>query len=123
VRSKISAEAARLRGHNNNNGEGEGGVDIVQREIEAALERENLDRERRMAGEAGANAEAGAEAESGPHGGGDIKNSTALLGDLEEVRQKVEKYHARERASCYQYVLSPSCISLLFKPLLTIFVP
>jgi altered-inheritance-of-mitochondria protein 13 len=86
----------------------------VQREIEAALERENLDRERGMAGEAGAGA--GAESESASHG--DIKNSTALLGDLEEVRQKVEKYRerasltdhlsvkeAREAvASCYQYV-------------------
>ena len=79
----------------------------MQREIEAALERENLDRERGMAGDA----ESGA-----AHG--DVKNSTALLGDLEEVRQKVERY--RERASladhlgvkeareavtsCYQYV-------------------
>ncbi|KAF8497122.1 hypothetical protein F5888DRAFT_326512 [Russula emetica] len=97
VRAKISAEATRLRGgHNENNGEGEGegeGVDIVQREIEAALERENLDRERGMAGMAG---DAEAEAESGvAHG--DIKNSTMLLGDLEEIRQKVEKY--RERVS------------------------
>lgn len=111
VRSKISAEVTRLRGHNNNNDGGEG--DIVQREIEAALERENLDRERGMAGEAKAEAEAGAGASHG-----DIKNSTALLGDLEEVRQKVEKYRerasltdhlsvkeAREAvASCYQYV-------------------
>lgn len=94
VRAKISAEAARLHGHNNkdnNSGEGVGeGVDIVQREIEAALERENLDRERGMTGDAVAEAEGGA-----AHG--DIKNSTVLLGDLEEVRQKVERY--RERAS------------------------
>ncbi|KAI0272131.1 hypothetical protein BGY98DRAFT_936749 [Russula aff. rugulosa BPL654] len=84
VRSKISAEASRLRGHNNNDGEGEGegeGVDIVQREIEAALERENLDRERGMTGDASVEG-----AENGSHG--DIKNSTVLLGDLEEVRQK-----------------------------------
>src|SRR6266567_3606420 len=57
VRAKISAEASRLHGHNknsdNNTGKGVGeGVDIVQREIEAALERENLDRERGMAGDA-----------------------------------------------------------------------
>jgi MICOS complex subunit MIC19 len=115
VRAKIHAEAARLRGHGDgkNASEGEGeGVDIVQREIEAALERENLDRERGMAGDADTEAEGGV-----AHG--DIKNSTALLGDLEEVRQKVERYRerasltdhlgvkeAREAvASCYQYVL------------------
>ncbi|KAN0105235.1 hypothetical protein V8E52_011223 [Russula decolorans] len=85
VRAKISAEATRIHG------EGEG-VDNVQREIEAALERENLDRERGMAGDADAEAEA-----KGGVAHGDIKNSTVLLGDLEEVRQKVERY--RERAS------------------------
>ncbi|KAI0003311.1 hypothetical protein BJV74DRAFT_764636 [Russula compacta] len=58
-------------------------VDIVQREIEAALERENLDRERGMAGEATTDAH------------GDVKNSTVLLGDLEEVRQKVDRYRFR----------------------------
>lgn len=108
MRAKISAEAARLRGHDTES-ESEG-VDIVQREIEAALERENLDRERGMAGDTDA------EAESGAHG--DVKNSTVLLGDLEEVRQKVEKYRERANltdhlgikkareavASCYQYV-------------------
>lgn len=113
VRAKISSEAARLHGHTNDNNNNEGeGVDIVQREIEAALERENLDRERGMAGEA----DAETDTEGGAHG--DIKNSTVLLGDLEEIRQKVEKYRerasltdhlsvkeAREAvASCYQYV-------------------
>jgi altered-inheritance-of-mitochondria protein 13 len=45
---------------------------------------------------AGMASDADADAEGGvAHG--DIKNSTALLGDLEEVRQRVEKY--RERAS------------------------
>ena len=53
---------------------------------------------------------------------GDIKNSTVLLGDLEEIRQKVERYRerasltdhlsvkeAREAvASCYQCVPPPS---------------
>jgi hypothetical protein len=76
---------------NNNNGEGE---DIVQCEIEAALECKNLDRERGMAGEAGA------ESESALHC--DIKNSTALLGDFEEVWQKVEKYC--ERASLMDHL-------------------
>lgn len=116
VRAKISAEAARLRGrndndNNNDNHNGEG-VDIVQREIEAALERENLDRERGMAGDAVA-ADADADAAHG-----DVKNSTVLLGDLEEVRQKVDRYRVRASladhlgvkeareavASCYQYV-------------------
>jgi hypothetical protein len=83
----------------------------VQREIEAALERENLDRERGMAGDADADA---------AHG--DVKNSTVLLGDLEEVRQKVDRYRVRASladhlsvkeardavASCYQYILSLS---------------
>ncbi|KAF8270393.1 hypothetical protein EI94DRAFT_1723098 [Lactarius quietus] len=73
VRAKISAEAARLHE----------GDDVLRQEIEAALERENLDRERSMTGDADEH--------------GDVKNSTALLGDLEEVRQKVDRY--RERAS------------------------
>jgi len=95
VRDKISAEAAHLRGHNNDNNnrdnDGDGvGVDLVRREIEAALERENLDRERGMAGDVHADAEGG-----GTHG--DVKNSTVLFGDLEEIRQKVDRY--RERAS------------------------
>ncbi len=66
----------------------------MQREIEAALERENLDRERGMAGDA-ADIEGG-----GTHG--DVKNSTVLLGDLEEVRQKVDRY--RERASLMDHL-------------------
>ena len=68
---------------------------------------------------------AGAVAEGGDGvAHGDIKNSAALLGDLEEVRQKVDRY--RERANltdhlavkrlemqsllCYQYVLPPSLL-------------
>lgn len=119
VRAKLGAEAARLRGRDHDGGEeGKGGVDIVQREIEAALERENLDRERGMVGHAEADAGADADAD-GAHG--DVKNSTVLLGDLEEVRQKVDRYRARARltehpevqnareaiASCYRYVLHP----------------
>jgi len=80
----------------------------VRREIELALERENLDRESSMAGEA-------------PQGDstlGDIKNSVSLLGDLEEIRTKIEKYQLNRRApefpeveanglavvECYKYV-------------------
>ena len=96
MRAKISAEAARLHE----------GDDVLRREIEAALERENLDRERSMTGDADEH--------------GDVKNSTALLGDLEEVRQKVDRYRARASladhpevkqasgavASCYRLRLS-----------------
>jgi len=78
------------------------------------LERENLDRERGMV-VGGGDADAGVE---GAHG--DVKNSTVLLGDLEEVRQKVDRYRARASltehpevqkareaiASCYRYVLT-----------------
>ncbi|KAI0259963.1 hypothetical protein BC834DRAFT_973870 [Gloeopeniophorella convolvens] len=73
VRAKIAAELARLHE----------GDDAVRREIEAALERENLDRERGLAGDADAAAPGG------------VKNSEVLLGDLEEVRQKVDRYRAR----------------------------
>jgi hypothetical protein len=66
-----------------------------------------------MAGDADA-----ADAEGGA-AHGDVKNSTALLGDLEEIRQKVDRYRARASltdhlgvkeareavVSCYQYVL------------------
>ncbi len=81
----------------------------MRREIEAALERENLDRERSMTGNEG----------DGDGAHGDVKNPTVLLGDLEEVRQKVDRYRARASltehpevkeareaiASCYRYVL------------------
>lgn len=112
MRAKISAEAARLRGRTDgDNHDDISDGDIVRREIEAALERENLDRERGMAGDA-----AGADAD-GAHGV--VKNSTVLLGDLEEIRQKVDRYRVRASladhvgvkeareavASCYQYVL------------------
>ena len=81
----------------------------MREEIERALEKENLDRERGMAGEDGSE-EAGS--------AGSVKSSAALMGDLEELRQKVEKYHARQDSEelatvrakgeevvlCYQYV-------------------
>ena len=115
IRAKIGAEAARLRGQvgttadSDEGGGGGGGVDIVRREIEAALERENLDRERSMTGDEG----------DGDGAHGDVKNPTVLLGDLEEVRQKVDRYRARASltehpevkeareaiASCYRYIL------------------
>ncbi|KAI0029404.1 hypothetical protein K488DRAFT_56441 [Vararia minispora EC-137] len=61
----------------------------VQRQIELALERENLDRERSMAGDASA-------APEGESTVGDVKSSVTLLGDLEEIRQKVDRYKIRQ---------------------------
>jgi altered-inheritance-of-mitochondria protein 13 len=75
IRARIASELAHLR-------EEEAGV---RAEIEQALEKENLDREREMAG---------AE-EGGEEGAGNVRSSAALMGDLEEVRSKVEKYQAR----------------------------
>lgn len=62
----------------------------VRDEIEHALEKENLDRERALAGEESASDKAGP--------AGSVKSSAALMGDLEELRQKVEKYHARQNS-------------------------
>jgi len=77
IRSRIQSELARLREEE----------ESVKAEIQHALEKENLDREREMAGEED-------EGEAGVTGS--VKSSTALMGDLEEVRQKVEKYHTRQ---------------------------
>ena len=63
-----------------------------------------------MAGEESASEEAGP--------AGSVKSSAALMGDLEELRGKIEKYHARQNSeelstvrakgeevvSCYKYV-------------------
>ena len=49
----------------------------VRREIEHALEKENLDREKSMASE------------------GDGANSSILLGDMDEIRVRIDKYALR----------------------------
>ncbi|KAJ3476328.1 hypothetical protein NLI96_g11230 [Meripilus lineatus] len=77
VRSRIQAELARLREEEQ----------LVKVEIEQALEKENLDKEREMAGEETGTAEGVT---------GSLKSSTSLLGDLEDVRQKVERFHKRK---------------------------
>ncbi|EAU88283.2 hypothetical protein CC1G_11761 [Coprinopsis cinerea okayama7 len=64
----------------------------VRQQIEAALEKENLDRERSMAGESSSSDEDGSSS-------GDVKTSAALFGDLEEVKAKIEKYHAKRTLS------------------------
>ena len=76
IRSRIQTELQHLRQEE----------EEVREEIERALEKENLDRERAMAGEE-------SESEDGAAGG--VKSSAALMGDLEEVRQKVERFQSR----------------------------
>ncbi|EJF62523.1 hypothetical protein BD309DRAFT_946108 [Dichomitus squalens] len=80
IRARIQSELTRLHREE----------ERVREEIERALEKENLDRERSMAGEDSAAEEAGS--------AGSVKSSAALMGDLEELRQKVEKYHARQQS-------------------------
>jgi altered-inheritance-of-mitochondria protein 13 len=80
--------------------------DDVRREIEATLEKENLDRER------------------GEHPGGAeaMKSSVSLLGDLEEIQYRAERHQRMRQSrrfpeveakgeavvSCYKWVYSYS---------------
>lgn len=84
VRARIQAELQHLRAEE----------EIVQKEIELALERENIDREMSSAG--GEPSDEVAE--------GDAKNSTTLMGDLEEIRTKVDRFQARRQLSDYPAV-------------------
>ncbi|EPQ58514.1 hypothetical protein GLOTRDRAFT_127009 [Gloeophyllum trabeum ATCC 11539] len=74
IRSRIQVELARLREEEEH----------VREEIERALEKENLDRERDMAGD---------ETDSGV---GQVKSTTALLGDVDELRKQVERFHSKK---------------------------
>jgi altered-inheritance-of-mitochondria protein 13 len=81
----------------------------VRQEIEQALEKENLDRERDMAGEA-------TEGDGSVIGG--VKSGAALMGDLQEIHKKVDRFQSRtdlrdfpgvkvtgeEVTSCYKLV-------------------
>lgn len=87
VRARMDAELARLRAEE----------EEVRAEIERALEKENLDRERGMAGESAA-------APEGEDAAGSVKSSAALMGDLEEVRRKVERFHQRQEAQDFAEV-------------------
>lgn len=83
----------------------------IRREIELALEKENLDRETAMAGKASEEDESTA---------GSVKNSAVLLGDLEDIRSKIERHqssktapefpeveaHGKAVADCYKWVVS-----------------
>ena len=59
------------------------------------MEKENLDRERAMAGDA---------SEGDGSGAGEIKSSTVLRGDLEEVRGKISRYQSRKELTGYPEV-------------------
>jgi len=74
IRARIQAELEHLRAEEQ----------AVRAQIQAALEKENLDRERAMAGDPDS-----------------VKTSPALLADLEEVRAKVDRFHARRDLSEY----------------------
>lgn len=67
----------------------------VQQEIERALEKENLDKERAMAGKA-----SGGDGSSA----GEVRSSAALQGDLEEIREKISKYQSRKELAEYPEV-------------------
>jgi len=71
IRTRINAELGRLREEEK----------LVREQIEAALEKENLTRER--AGIDGDEAEAG------------VASSTSIQGALDEVQRKVDRFHAK----------------------------
>ena len=82
IRGRIQAEISRLKQEEED----------VRRQIETSLEKENLEHETRgLTGK-----EEGEEREIAPSGGSqETLNSTILLGDVEEVRQKAAKYHQK----------------------------
>jgi altered-inheritance-of-mitochondria protein 13 len=67
----------------------------VQVEIERALEKENLNKERAMAGDT---------SEGDGSAAGDVKSSVALQGDLEEIHEKISKYQSRKELAEYPEV-------------------
>ncbi|EIW77764.1 hypothetical protein CONPUDRAFT_128745 [Coniophora puteana RWD-64-598 SS2] len=86
IRARMHTELERLRQEEQS----------VIEQIESALEKENLDRER--AG-LSSRTEADGESEGGEAKEGgelEIKSSATVMGDLEEVRAKVDKYQARK---------------------------
>jgi MICOS complex subunit MIC19 len=78
IRSRIQVDLQHLREQE----------DHVRQEIELALEKENLEREKSMAGEV-------AERDGTL---GSVKSSAALMGDLEEIRSEVDRFHSRQEA-------------------------
>ena len=106
IRARIQGELERLRKDEED----------IRHAIERALEKENLDKERSVAGE---------ESEGGGSSGG-LRSSTALLADLEEMRSKIDRYNARRDFSkfpgvkttgeavveCYRYFFTHFAIPL-----------
>jgi altered-inheritance-of-mitochondria protein 13 len=85
IRSRIQAELEHLRKEEEH----------VRREIESTLEKENLDRERAMAGIPESEATVGT-----------LNSSTALSEDLEHIRSKIDRYHPRKRLELFPQVKS-----------------
>lgn len=81
IRSRVHAELSRLQQEEQE----------VRREIELSLEKENLDYE--------VNASSGAEEATSGEDSQKTLNSTALLGDLEEIRAKVDKFHSKQESA------------------------
>lgn len=73
----------------------------MKHQIEQALEKENLDRERSLAGEESDSESEGSEA-------GSVRNSAALAGDLEELKAKVERFQSRQALSEFPEVQAAS---------------
>jgi len=78
IRSRIQDELARLRQEE----------ESIKQEIELALEKENLDRERELAGEESVS-------EDDAQAAGGVKSSAAMIGDLEDLKHKVDRYQKR----------------------------
>ncbi|KAL0575175.1 hypothetical protein V5O48_006797 [Marasmius crinis-equi] len=75
IRQRIEHEVKQLRK----------AEDDVQNQIALALEKENLDKEKSMAGE-----------EESGDSAGTVKSSAALFGDLEDIRSKIERFQTRK---------------------------
>ncbi|KAI0811095.1 hypothetical protein BC629DRAFT_1589840 [Irpex lacteus] len=91
IRNRIQAELEALRQQE----------EEVKHQIEQALEKENLDRERSLAGEESDSENEGSEA-------GSVRNSAALAGDLEELKAKVERFQSRQALSEFPEVQAAS---------------
>ncbi|KAG6861897.1 hypothetical protein C0995_010603 [Termitomyces sp. Mi166 len=83
IRSRIQSEIEILKQEE----------DVIRQEIELALEKENLDREKGTS-------------EDGSEGTGRIPSSIELMGDLEEIRSKVDKYQSRKDLTEFSEVKS-----------------
>lgn len=84
IRARINAELGRLREEEK----------LVREQIEDALEKENLSRER--AGMDGDGAEGG------------VTSSSSIQDALDEVQRKVDRFHAKRDIGGYQFVSESS---------------